>query len=192
MADIRQIGSGYWAVVAIGAVFTMARFSEAFLVLRASDVGLAPALVPLIMVAMSVVYALVATPAGKLSDRMDRRKILAAGLLALIAAELVLAFWGSVTGAMIGAALWGMHMGLTQGLFAALVADCAPPTLRGTAFGIYNLVTGVVLLAASTLAGVLWQGFGARTTFVAGAAFAGLSLAGLLVVLWRGNMASQS
>lgn len=183
MADIRQIGSGYWMVVTIGAIFTMARFSEAFLVLRASDVGLAPALVPLIMVAMNVVYALVATPAGGFSDHMDRRKILAAGLVVLIAADLVLSFWNSIAGAMVGAALWGLHMGLTQGLFAVLVADHAPPALRGTAFGIYNLVTGVILLAASTLAGVLWQEFGGAGTFAAGAAFASLSLVGLLAAL---------
>lgn len=192
MADVRRIGSSYWVVVAIGAVFTMARFSEAFLVLRASDAGLAPALVPMVMVAMNIVYAIVATPAGELSDRVDRRKILAAGLLALIAADLVLGFWGSVAGAMVGAALWGLHMGLTQGLFAALVADHAPPALRGTAFGIFNLVTGIVLLAASTLAGVLWQEFGAEGTFAAGAAFAGLALLGLFVALQRESAGSRA
>lgn len=191
MADIRRIGSGYWMVVAIGAIFTMARFSEAFLVLRASDVGLAPAFVPLIMVAMNLVYAVVATPAGALSDRIDRRKILAGGLLVLIGADLVLGFSASVAGAMVGAALWGMHMGLTQGLFAALVADHAPPELRGTAFGVYNLVTGAALLAASSLAGVLWQEFGAMATFAAGAAFAILSLVGLLVGIRRHGVVSR-
>lgn len=190
MADVKQIGSGYWMVVGVGAVFTMARFSEAFLMLRANDAGLAATYVPLIMVAMNLVYALVAIPAGQLSDRIDRRKILAAGLAVLIGADLVLGFWGSVTGAMVGAALWGMHMGLTQGLFAALVADHAPPELRGTAFGFYNLVTGVVLLAASVLAGVLWEEFGAPATFVVGAAFAGLSLAGLLAALRMQSAAS--
>ena len=187
LSDVRQIGSGYWVVVGIGAVFTMARFSEAFLVLRASDVGLAPALVPLIMVAMNVVYAIVAAPAGELSDRIDRRKILAVGLLALIGADIVLGFWGNIAGAMVGAGLWGLHMGLTQGLFLALIADQAPPSLRGTAFGIYNLVTGVVLLAASVLAGLLWDALGAQATFASGAAFAGVSLVGLLIMLRRAS-----
>ncbi|OJU59287.1 MAG: MFS transporter [Altererythrobacter sp. 66-12] len=185
LADVRQIGSGFWLVVGIGAVFTMARFSEAFLVLRASDVGLTAAFVPLIMVVMNVIYALVATPAGELSDRIDRRWVLAAGLLVLIGADLVLGFWGTIAGALVGAGLWGMYMGLTQGLFSALIADYAPPALRGTAFGIFNLVTGIVLLAASALAGLLWQEFGARATFASGAAFAGVALLGLLLVLRR-------
>lgn len=182
-ADIRHIGTAYWSVVIIGAVFTMARFSEAFLILRGSDVGLSMAWVPLVMVVMNAVYALVASPAGELSDRMDRRKILAAGLAVLVAADLVLGLWHSIIGVLLGAALWGLHMGLTQGLLSALIADAAPAPLRGTAFGFFHLVSGVVLLAASTLAGVLWETFGARGTFVAGATFAGAAVLGLIV--WR-------
>lgn len=182
-ADIRGIGAAYWGVVMIGAIFTMARFSEAFLVLRARDVGLPLAWTPLVMVVMNVVYAVIAKPAGDLADRTDRRKILAAGLLALIAADLVLSGWSSVAGVLAGAALWGLHMGLTQGLLSALIADAAPAALRGTAFGVFHLITGVALLAASVLAGVLWEGLGARGTFTAGAVFAGASL--LVLAAWR-------
>lgn len=184
-ADVRRIGPAYWSVVALGVVFTMARFSEAFLVLRAQDVGLAIALVPLVMVAMNVVYSVIATPAGRWSDRIDRRIVLAAGLAALIAADLVLALFDSVLGALIGAGLWGLHMGLSQGLLAALVADTAPASLRGTAFGVFSLATGVAMLAASALAGLLWTLYGAQATFLAGATFAALALLGLILVMRR-------
>lgn len=183
IADLRRIGAHYWGIVVVGALFTMARFSEAFLVLRGSDVGLSMAWVPLIMVVMNAVYALAAIPAGHLSDRMGRRSILLPGLLALIAADLVLAHWQCVAGVFLGATLWGLHMGLTQGLLSALIADAAPVELRGTAFGVFNLITGMVLLAASSLAGALWETVGARATFLAGAIFAGMSLLGLM--LWR-------
>ena len=182
-SDVRNIGSAYWSVVGVGAVFTMARFSEAFLVLRAQDVGFAIALVPLVMVAMNVVYSVVSTPAGSWSDRVDRRLILAAGLLSLIAADLVLALIGSILGALIGAALWGLHMGLSQGLLAALVADTSPAPLRGTAFGVFNLATGVVTLASSALAGLLWSLYGPQATFLSGAIFATLALFGLVVLI---------
>ena len=184
-ADIAKFGPAYWSVVAVGVVFTMARFSEAFLVLRAQDAGLAVALVPLIMVVMNVVYAAVATPAGRWSDRIDRRIVLAFGLVALIAADVVLALAGTVAGVLIGAALWGLHMGLSQGLLAALVADTAPPSLRGTAFGVFNLASGVAMLAASALAGALWTFYGPAQTFLAGALFAALSLAGLFTLIRR-------
>lgn len=184
-ADVRRMGPAYWSVVALGVVYTMARFSEAFLVLRAQDVGLAIALVPLVMVAMNVVYSVVATPAGRWSDRIDRRIVLAAGLAALIAADLVLALFDSVLGALIGAGLWGLHMGLSQGLLAALVADTAPASLRGTAFGVFSLATGVAMLAASALAGLLWTLYGAQATFLAGATFAALALSGLILVMRR-------
>lgn len=183
--DLGRLGRPFWAVVAVGVVFTLARFSEAFLVLRASDVGLPAAYVPVIMVAMNFVYALVSTPAGSLSDRIDRRLVLAAGLAALIAADLVLGLWGTVAGALTGAAIWGLYNGLTQGLLSALVADTAPETLRGTAFGIFNLITGIALLAASALAGLLWQHYGPATTFLAGACFAAAALIGMLFVMRR-------
>ena len=184
-SEIRDMGHAYWSVVAVGVVFTMARFSEAFLVLRAQDVGLAVALVPVVMVVMNVVYSVVATPAGSLSDRIDRRILLAAGLGVLVLADIVLASVPSVSGVMVGVALWGLHMGLTQGVLAALVADAAPDRLRGTAFGVFNLASGVTMLAASALAGVLWATFGPPTTFFAGGAFAAIATLGLVLVIRR-------
>jgi MFS family permease len=169
-------------VVLVGAVLTLARFSEAFLVLRASGVGLTAALVPLVMVAMNVVYAASAYPAGVLADRLDRRTLLAAGLAALIAADIVLALGASVAQVMVGVALWGLHMGLTQGLLATLVADASPPHLRGSAFGVSNLVSGLVLLAASALAGALWEFFGAPAAFLAGAGFTTVALLSVLIM----------
>jgi MFS family permease len=182
-SDVRGMGRPFWSVVAVGVVFTMARFSEAFLILRARDVGLPAALVPAVMVLMNVVYALVSTPAGSLSDRVDRRVLLAVGLGVLVLADAALAGLASVPGVLIGVALWGLHMGLTQGVMVALVADAAPQRLRGTAFGLFNLAGGVALLAASALAGLLWAEFGAAATFVTGGAFAGLAGLGLLLVI---------
>lgn len=173
--------------MAVGVVFTMARFSEAFLLLRAQDVGLAIALVPLVMVAMNVVYSVVSTPAGRWSDRIDRRIVLATGLIALIAADLMLALCDSVLGALIGAAFWGLHMGLSQGLLAALVADTSPARLRGTAFGVFNLASGITALVASALAGFLWTLYGAQATFFSGAGFAALALLALSAMIWRGD-----
>lgn len=185
VADLRGLGPGFWAVVAIGTAFTLARFSEAFLVLRAREVGLPLALVPLVMVAMNLVYSVVSAPAGALSDRIDRRLVLAAGLASLIAADLVLAFCAGVAGALAGAGLWGLHMGLSQGLLAALVADTAPPRLRATAFGLFNLVAGAALLLASLLAGFLWERVGSGATFLCGAGFSAVALAGLLAGVRR-------
>jgi len=184
-ADVGHMGWPFWNVVVVGVVFTLARFSEAFLILRAAGVGLPPLQVPIIMVVMNLVYALVSTPAGSLSDRVDRRLVLAAGLAVLVAADLTLGYWASVPGALVGAALWGLSNGLTQGLLSAMVADSAPDRLRGTAFGLFNLVTGVALLGASGLAGLLWQYTGPQTTFLAGAIFAALALLGLLAVRRR-------
>ncbi|MCA0324745.1 MAG: MFS transporter [Proteobacteria bacterium] len=169
--NLRRLGRAYWWVVAVGAVFTLARFSEAFLVLRAQQAGMAVAWVPLVMVAMNLVYAASAYPFGKLSDRISHRALLGAGLLVLVAADLVLALgqhWGAV---LAGVALWGVHMGMTQGLLATMVADTAPADLRGTAFGFFNLVSGIAMLAASVLAGLLWDRLGPAFTFYAGAGF---------------------
>lgn len=177
----RSLGPGFWAVAALAAVFTLARFSEAFLILRARDRGLDLALAPLILVVMNLVYALSATPAGDLSDRIDRRWVLATGLVVLITADLTLALWPTLIGALVGTALWGLHMGLTQGLLSAMVADRAPGDLRGTAFGLFNLVTGAALFVASGLAGLLWDRFGPAATFEAGAGFAALTLIWLAV-----------
>ena len=185
--QLRHFPPAFWPVVVIGAVFTLARFSEAFLVLRASDVGLGIDYVPLIMVVMNVAYAVSAYPAGHLSDRIDRRLVLAAGALMLVAADLILVGWANLAGLVIGVVLWGLHMGLSQGLLAALVADAAPADRRGTAFGLFNLVSGVVLLVASVVAGELWDQLGAPATFYGGAVFAGLALFGLLFQLWRAH-----
>ena len=184
-AALARLSGAYWRVVALGALFTLARFSEAFLVLRAQQVGIAAAWVPLVMVAMNVVYAASAFPFGKLSDAMSHRRLLAGGLAVLLAADLVLATAGDWRGLLVGVALWGVHMGMTQGLLAAMVADTAPADLRGTAYGFFNLLSGIAMLAASVIAGLLWERLGSAFTFYAGAGFAALTLAGLVVARRR-------
>ncbi|MGQ0695064.1 MAG: MFS transporter [Nitrospiraceae bacterium] len=177
--NLIRLGPAYWWVVAIGSVFTLARFSEAFLVLRAQQGGMPIALVPLVMVAMNLVYASSAYPFGRISDAMSHRKLLTLGLLVLIGADLVLAtsdHWGDV---LLGVGLWGLHMGMTQGLFARMVADTAPPDLRGTAYGFFNLAGGLAMLIASVLAGLLWDWLGASFTFYAGAAFCVIAILGV-------------
>jgi MFS family permease len=180
-ADIRRLPPRYWAVVLLGAVFTLARFSEAFLVLRAQDVGLVVSLVPLVLITMNVVYAATAYSAGAAADRLSARTLLLVGLSILIAADITLARATAVAAVLAGAALWGLHMAFTQGLLSKLVADAAPADLRGTAFGLFNLVTGAALLLASVLAGALWTRLGPSATFVAGAGFAVASLVGVLI-----------
>ncbi|MBB4267771.1 MFS transporter [Roseospira visakhapatnamensis] len=179
-AELARLEGTYWWVVAVAALFTLARFSEAFLVLRSQSEGLPLMLVPAVLVVMNIAYSLSAYPAGALSDRMDRVSVLVVGLLLLIAADLTLALAPGLVGIGVGVVFWGLHMGFTQGVLARLVADVAPPELRGTAYGMFNLVTGVALLAASVIAGALWDGVGPHGTFLAGAAFAALSLLGLL------------
>ncbi|WP_309500886.1 MFS transporter [Bradyrhizobium arachidis] len=186
---MRQLGAVYWRIVAVGTVFTLARFSEAFLILRAQSIGLNAMWVPAVLVLMNIVYALSAYPAGVLSDRINRTGLLALGLVFLAGADLALALLPSLAGLALGVVLWGLHMGLTQGLFAALVADSAPPSLRGTAFGYFNLLTGITMLAASIIAGALWDNFGPAVTFLAGLGFALASLVGLLAI---GNGITQA
>jgi MFS family permease len=184
-ASIGSLGQRYWAIVTIGAVFTLARFSEAFLVIRAQDVGLALAFVPLALVVMNLAYTAIAYPAGVAADRGFKRGLIFWGLLALIAADLILASTKDLFFFFAGVVLWGVHMGLTQGLLATLVADAAPAQLRGTAFGVFHVVSGVALLGASVLAGWLWGRFGPEFTFYAGAAFTAIALAGLLALTRR-------
>lgn len=179
LADVRRLDRAFWGVVAVGVLFTLARFSEAFLVLKAHDEGLPLALAPLVLVAMNVVFSLGAYPAGAWSDRASPATLLLLGLAALIAADLTLAFAPGLPGVFSGIALWGVHMALTQGLLTKLIAERAPEALRGSAFGLFNLATGLSLLAASIVAGVLWDRLGPSATFLAGAAFA-LS-AGILI-----------
>jgi MFS family permease len=190
-AYLRRLGSAYWWVVGIGAVFTLARFSEAFLVLRAQESGVAIALVPLVLVAMNLVYAASAYPFGWLSDRVSHVKLLVGGTLVLIAADLVLASGNDTTTLLVGIGLWGIHMGMTQGLLATMVADTAPADLRGTAFGMFNLVSGLALLVASGLAGWLWDTYGASATFQGGAVFAVLVLVGLALRPSNKNKGSE-
>ncbi len=179
--NLRRLGSSYWWVVIISAVFTLARFSEVFLVLRAQQSGVGMALVPLVMVAMNLVYAASAYPFGKLSDRVNHSRLLAEGLVVLIAADLVLASGNHWATMLSGVGLWGIHMGMTQGLLATMVVDTAPADLRGTAYGVFSLMSGLAMLLASGTAGWLWDQYGAATTFLGGAAFAGVALLGLII-----------
>ena len=180
LRDAKRLPLRYWLVVMLGAVFTLARFSEAFLILRAQDVGLAIAYVPAIMIVMNIVYALFAYPAGVAADRLSSRKLLVFGLGLLVIADVLLALAVSPSLAFLGVAFWGLHMAFTQGLLSKLVADTAPSELRGTAFGVFNLVSSGALLLASVIAGSLWTIFGASATFTAGATFAVLAAIGLI------------
>ena len=184
-AGLRRLGARFWYLAALGALFTMARFSEAFLVLRAQRAGLSFTLVPLVMVVMNVVYASAAYPAGRAADGRDPRVLLLLGLVVLVIADIVLARAGSASMVLLGAAIWGLHMALTQGLFSKLVADVAPAGLRGTAFGVFNLVSGVSVLVASTVAGILWSRYGYAATFFGGALFAALTAVGVLFTRLR-------
>jgi len=181
--NLRQLPTAYWGVVGIGAIFTLTRFSEAFLVLRAQQGGLPIAWAPLVLIAMNVVYSVLAYPCGQLADRMSHRTLLMLGLVVLIAADAALASAGHGVLLWVGIALWGAHMALTQGLLATMVAASAPASLRGTAFGVFNLASGIALLVASGVAGWLWERLGAPSTFVAGAGIATLAL--VLIALRR-------
>ena len=172
---VKQLGPAFWAVTAAGAALTLARFSEAFLILRATDLGVAIAMAPLVLVAMNVVYSLTAYPVGRLADRIGPRMLLHTGIVMLVAADVALALASDVALFAVGVALWGLHMGFTQGLLSAMVAEAAPASLRGTAFGAFNLASGLAMLLASVLAGALWHFIGASATFWAGALLAGIS-----------------
>ncbi|WP_374479932.1 MFS transporter [Zoogloea sp.] len=182
-AELARLPAFYWGIVALSAVFTLARFSEAFLVLRAQEVGVTLIYVPAVLVVMNVVYFLSCYPIGVLADRCHRGMLLTLGLAVLVLADLALGVVDGLPGFVLGLVLWGLHMGMTQGLLATLVADAAPAELRGTAFGVFNLVGGLALLAASVIAGGLWDAFGSRATFLAGALCAGLALLGALPLL---------
>ncbi len=190
LQSVKKLTRQFWWVVAVGAMFTLARFSEAFLVLRAMQGGMSIALIPLVMVAMNLVYAISAYPFGKLADSTEHRKLLMIGVGMLIAADLVLAHGNHWTTVLLGATLWGLHMGMTQGLLATMVAETAPAELRGTAFGLFNLFSGVALLTASTVAGLVWDGFGASATFYLGAFFSVITLGLLAVRGWTSPLRS--
>lgn len=190
MRDLKRLDRAFWGIVAIGMVFTLARFSEAFLILKASAEGLPLALAPLVLVVMNIVYALGAYPAGIWSDKVSPRRLLLWGLACLVAADLLLAFSSGLAGTFAGIALWGAHMAITQGLMAKLVADHAPEELRGSAYGMFSLATGLALLAASVLAGLLWDRSGPSATFIAGAGFAGLAF--LMMTFGRTKLQSAA
>ncbi len=192
-SEISKLPGAFWFVVAVAVVFTLARFSEAFLILKAINIGMPIATAPAVMVLMNIVYALAAYPAGVLAEgKNGRNKMLIIGLLLLILADLTLALGTDLWAVGLGVILWGLHMGFTQGVLATLIADTSPVALRGTAFGIFNLVTGGALLLASILAGGLWETSGPEATFLAGAGFAGISLLGMLVALKRSARRSDS
>ncbi len=180
-ADLARLDRAYWWVVGVASVLTLARFSEAFLLLRAQTAGVAPAFVPAVLMVMNIIYAASAYPFGRLADKVSRKSLLAVGIVLLVAADVFFAIGENVYSVFIGAALWGLHMGATQGLLSTLVADTCPENLRGTAFGIFNLLGGVALLAASVLAGLLWTRIGPTATFMAGVGFATLALIGFLI-----------
>lgn len=186
VAEMRRLGRSFWVVIALTAVLALARYSEAFLLLRAEDLGLAAAATPLVLVTMNVVYALSAYPAGLISDQLGHRFIfVAAGALVYVAANLTLAFTESVAVAFLGAALWGLHLGLTQGLLAGLVADTVQPSRRGTAFGVFHFTTGAALLPASLAAGIAWDAFGPPAPFLLAAALVIIAVPGLALVVGR-------
>jgi MFS family permease len=184
-ADLRVLGSAYWSVLGAATLASLARSSEAFLVLRGQSLGLSATSAPLALVAMNLAYAAASYPAGALSDRIGRDALLAGGFACLAAGHAVLGLASSLAGLLAGVLLWGLHLGLTQGMLAAMVADAAPPQVRGTAFGLFHLVSGVALLLASAAAGFLWEAFGPRTAFLAGATLAGLALGGLVLARTR-------
>ncbi|HEN8801026.1 TPA: MFS transporter [Pseudomonas putida] len=182
LRELVRLGPAYWRLISLATLFTLARFSEAFLLLRAQDMGLAPLWAPAVLVLMALAYSLSAYPAGVLSDRVGRRGVLLAGLGLLMAADLLLALLPGWAGLTLGVAAWGLHLGFSQGIFAAMIADSAPANLRGTAFGVFNLLTGVALLAASVVAGLLWDGAGFQATFLVGAGFASATLLGVTLL----------
>jgi MFS family permease len=174
--NLARLSAEYWWVVTIGAVFTLARFSEAFLVLRTQQGGLPLAWTPAVLIAMNLVYAACAYPFGKLADKVSHTQLLAWGVVLLIAADALLAYSNQGVWVWAGIGLWGLHMAMTQGLLATMVADTAPDDLRGTAYGFFNLVSGLAMLIASGLAGWLWDQWGAPFTFMAGIVFSVLAL----------------
>jgi MFS family permease len=183
--DLHRLGAPYWRVLCLGVLLTLARFSEAFLILKANQAGLALALTPVVLVVMNLVYALGAYPAGIFADARGSRFLLFWGLVMVIAADLIFASGSGMVAIFVGTALWGGHMAATQGLMAKLVADSAPAQARGSAFGLFNLATGLAMLAASIVAGLLWDRFGSGAPFAAGAAFAAVAL--LMLVLGFGR-----
>jgi len=181
-SELARLGRSYWLIVGVATVFTLARFSEAFLILRAQAVGVPITLVPAVLVVMNMIFTLGAYQAGVIADARGRYGVLVIGIALLIAADLILAFPPSILGVALGVAVWGLHLAFTQGVLTTLVADKAPAELRGTAFGFFHLLTGGALLCASVLAGVLWDVLGPQATYLAGACIAAISLLGVFAI----------
>lgn len=184
-SQLKQLNRYFWLVTIFSAIMTLARFSDAFLILRAGSLGLSAAYAPVILIVMNVVFSLSSWPAGILADKSGRIIPMLAGAVMLVFADIVLARADSIPLLFLGASLWGLHMGLTQGVVTAMVADEAPEHLRGTAFGMFNLISGVAILASSVIAGWLWQEYGPAFTFYAGALFCTLSVAGFASLRYR-------
>jgi MFS family permease len=190
--DMWAMDRRFWWVVILGAVFTLARFSEAFLIVYANDRGLSLGWLPVALAIMNLTYVITAYPIGKLSDRIGREGLLLVGIMVLIAADIVLIWAPNLNVVLVGIAIWGLHLGITQGLFSALVADTAPPELRGSAFGIFNFASGIAAVAASIVAGLLWQQFGSAYTFGTGAAFAFVTMGCLAWQHWQQQIPRKS
>lgn len=173
---LQHVGKGYWRVVVIGGTLSLARFSEAFVLLKAREIGIAMMYVPLVLVAMNIVYSATAYPAGVISDRADRATVLRIGVVLLIAADVVLGFSTSIWTLVVGVSLWGLHLAFTQGQLSAMIADVTTHELRGSAYGVFNLISGLMMLVASVVAGVVWDAFGSSATLFIGAFFAILPL----------------
>lgn len=185
--DLKKFSIPFWFVVGVGVLFQLARFSEAFLILRVKDFGLDLSLVPLVLIVMNIVYSLSAYPFGFMSDFVQREWFLIGGLIVLCLSDFILGMATSLPISFLGIVLWGLHLGLTQGVLTTLVADTCDSGLRGTGYGIFNLFSAVTLLFASILAGYLWDHLGAEYTFVVGGGFSLASLILLLISipLWR-------
>ena len=181
LRSFREVDRNCRRIILVAFLFTLARFSEGFLVLKAVESGVSLTLAPLILVVFNLSYVLLSYPAGMLSDRRDPRAILTAGILLLVSGNVVLAMVPGLVGLLLGVALWGGHMALTQGLFAKLIANAAPAHLRATSFGLFHVATGVGLLLASIGGGLLWDRDGSSATFLASAAVA--AAAGVMVWL---------
>ena len=185
LADVVLLNRAVWLVIIAACLLTAARFSEAFLLLKSQEAGFAPAMIPLTMVIMHAVYGLTAYPVGRLSDRVGRTGLLVLSILVLIAAYGALAVASGIAAFVLGIVLWGLHMGLSQGLLATLIADTAPAEMKGTAFGFFNLMTGLVVLIGNIAAGLIWDAYGSGATFLTGAALSVLALCVFMALRMR-------
>ncbi len=172
-----KLPAAFWAVFGFGIIVTLARFSEAFLILRAQDLGLSLLHLPLVLILMNAGAALSAYPAGVISDRIGRRGLLLAGIVVLIVADALLALAQGTVMVVVASGIWGLHLGMMSGLLSAEVAATVPDDIRATAFGVFNFGTGIALMLASGIAGVVWEVFSPEATFWLGGGLSVLALA---------------